>query len=497
MSSLGPLRSSVGIREIIAMRGELDRLQLQLATGRRAESFADLGGGRSPSLNARAKLADISAYGQTIDQLEVRLSVIQASLGRIDKIAGEQRGENLSTHFLPVDNSQTAQQKAAFQRLQEMIGLLNQDVDGRKLFSGRRTDTDATVSADILLNGSPPRAGLRDVIVERNRADRGVDGLGRLAITTPTATMVTLDETASGPFGFKITGAGGTIDNATITDAIGPPRSVAVDFTGVPSAGSTVRVTLAMPDGTSTTLSLRATAGTPGSSEFALGTDATTTATNFRTALQTEVQRLVTGELVPASTMVAADGFFTVDDTTFPRRVLGVPETATGFDPGDTRLTTVVWYTADGGADPARATSVTRIDTSVTVGYGLRANEQGIRSVIANLAAFAAVDFNPTDPNVQLSYASLSLKVRDRLGDKSGQTVTAIQSEMVVVQQSLKSAEERHTASRSLLGNLLEDVEGVSKEEVATRILELQTRLQASYQTTAMLSRMSLVEFLR
>jgi hypothetical protein len=40
-------------------------------------------------------------------------------------------------------------------------------------------------------------------------------------------------------------------------------------------------------------------------------------------------------------------------------------------------------------------------------------------------------------------------------------------------------------------------VEGVTQEEVGAQILSLQTMLQASLQTTAMLSQMSLVNFLK
>jgi hypothetical protein len=43
---------------------------------------------------------------------------------------------------------------------------------------------------------------------------------------------------------------------------------------------------------------------------------------------------------------------------------------------------------------------------------------------------------------------------------------------------------------------MLDEAKGVDTQEVAAAILTLQTRLQASYQTTAILSRLSLVEYL-
>ena len=43
---------------------------------------------------------------------------------------------------------------------------------------------------------------------------------------------------------------------------------------------------------------------------------------------------------------------------------------------------------------------------------------------------------------------------------------------------------------------MLEEIEGVSNEEVAAQILALQTRLQASLQTTSLLYQTSLVNYL-
>ena len=46
------------------------------------------------------------------------------------------------------------------------------------------------------------------------------------------------------------------------------------------------------------------------------------------------------------------------------------------------------------------------------------------------------------------------------------------------------------------LQNLIADTEGISQDQVASQILALQNSLQASYQTTSMLSQLSLVKFL-
>jgi hypothetical protein len=48
-----------------------------------------------------------------------------------------------------------------------------------------------------------------------------------------------------------------------------------------------------------------------------------------------------------------------------------------------------------------------------------------------------------------------------------------------------------------MLTDLLQSVEGVTPEEVGAQILSMQTSLQASLQTTAILSKLSLVNFLQ
>ncbi len=38
-----------------------------------------------------------------------------------------------------------------------------------------------------------------------------------------------------------------------------------------------------------------------------------------------------------------------------------------------------MWYTGEAGTDPARGTAVARIDQSITIQYGARADEQAFR----------------------------------------------------------------------------------------------------------------------
>ena len=60
---------------------------------------------------------------------------------------------------------------------------------------------------------------------------------------------------------------------------------------------------------------------------------------------------------------------------------------------------TVIWYTGEAGSTPARSTATARVDTSINVSYGMRANEQALSTAVSNVAVFAAMTFSPTDAN--------------------------------------------------------------------------------------------------
>ena len=60
----------------------------------------------------------------------------------------------------------------------------------------------------------------------------------------------------------------------------------------------------------------------------------------------------------------------------------------------------------------------------------------------------------------------------------------------------MKDAQARQTQSQAALQSLVDQTEGINQSQVASEILALQNSLQASYQTTAMLSQLSLTKFL-
>src|SRR5258708_34628091 len=60
--------------------------------------------------------------------------------------------------------------------------LLNTQADTDYIFSGTALNQPATATPDLIHNGTATQAGLKQVISERNQADIGASGLGRLLI---------------------------------------------------------------------------------------------------------------------------------------------------------------------------------------------------------------------------------------------------------------------------------------------------------------------------
>jgi hypothetical protein len=491
----------------------------------------------------------------------------------------------------------------------------------RYLFSGSAINTPSTAPVDQILNGTTTQAGLKQVISERAQAD-GTTGLGRLVISSPTPTSVSVAEDAAGsPFGLKLSSVSSSLTGATVTGPAGSPAAVSIDLgTTNPNNGDKVSFTFNLPDGTTGSIQLTASSATPPpAGSFAIGTTPTATASNLNAALNTAIGTLANTSLVAASAVEAGNDFFaagtatgsavnnqaappapvtgatllsgsgpdslgagfaagdtiTVNGTpiTFvasgatgnqlnvtdsvqtllakidsitgtsspstvssggavtlhtddaaslsvtssnpaafaalgfsgtatavlsPLRVSGSPlSSATSLVSG-TPANTVSWYTGNPGpTGSARASSTARVDQSVTVQYGAQADEPAIRTQLQNLAVFAAFTTSPTGANSAAQVSALSLRIAQNLAAQPGQqTIQDIQAEFATAQSTMKDAGARQTQTQAMLQNIVAGAESVSPDQVASQLLALQTALQASYQTTSMLSQLTLTKYL-
>ncbi len=497
--SLSPIsaQSALAIQQLVDMRAQFDDLQRQLSTGQKSANYAGLGLDSGVTVSLNSQLAAIGGYDNTIDNVGTRIGLMNTALGSMTDLATQVKSA-LAQAPLGVNGSGvTLAQQTGQNALDQLLSMLNTQSGGRYLFSGRATDQPAVETLDHILNGDGARAGLKQLISERTQADLGVGGLGRLTLGTAGSTVSITDDTS--PFGFKLASVSSSLSNAAVSGPSGAPATLSVDFSGGnPNDGDAITVRLDLPDGSSENLTLTATTSSPpGANQFAIGGTTAQTAANFQAALNTAIGKLADTSLTAASAVAASNDFFDADSSNPPQRVNGPPfDTATGMIAG-TAANTVIWYTGEAGASPARDTATARVDQSLVVSYGARANETGIRTLVQNVATLAAVAISPSDPNAPDLSSALNQRLTQNMNAPGSQTISDIQTELASAQSSLTAAKDRHQQTSATLSDFLQQIQGVSNEDVGVQILALQTRMQASMQTTALLFQTSLVNYLK
>jgi Flagellin hook IN motif len=694
-------------QSVATMESQLANLETELGTGQASQNYAGLGNNRGLTVALQSQLASLTNYSSVISTVGVRLSSAQNALTAIGSSANLVQNSTLNSQFSLNQSGQTTDQLTANGQLQQMVDALNTQVGNDYIFSGTDSSTPSVVSASQMLNGNGSQAGLIQLISERQQADLGTNGLGRLVIpapgaspaqvigsgatltpdavatvagandisalssaggtlvingqsvtinagdnaaavlsdingqsgttgvsasldsgnhlvltsanaatavtvggtssasvlselglsatttnptnlltqgavtspqtlvvsvgsnpaltvtfgtgagqistlqgldtalgtlaggtasvdpatgnisiaalngtdqitvggtataanfgiadgtTAPTAgTSVSLSEdVANSVFGLKIAGVTSTLTGATVSGPTGSPAGVTVNLASNPSPGNAITYSFNLPDGTTQQLTLTATAASPpGANQFTIGTTPAATATNLQAALTSGVSTIAGTSLTAASAMAAANDFFNTDAANPPLRVNGPPfATATSLVAG-TSQNTVSWYTGEAGTTPALGTATAQIDPSMSVSYGMRANESALRTSVENVAVFAAMTFSSSNSNASGAYAALTQRVGDNLNIPSGsQSVANIEADIASAQTSMQTATTNHTQTTSTLQDLVQSIDGVDDNTVGMQILSLQTSLQASLQVTALLAHTNLVSLL-
>jgi hypothetical protein len=495
ISGIG-VRSSLLVQSLGDMRAQLDDLQRQLGTGQRSTTYGGLGADRGLTIGLRSQLSAMTGYGDAITNVGVRISLQQNALTGIADVANKVKSA-AQTQFSVDASGQSSAQRTASGQLDQILSLLNTQSGDRYLFSGRATDQPATETLDRIMNGDGGRAGFNQMMAERNQADLGANGLGRLVIPPAAGSLVTMSEDVAGsPFGFKLASVS-PLNGATVTGPSGSPAGISVNFTSNPNPADAIKFSFTLPDGTAEQLSLTATTNSPpAAGEFTIGASPAATAANLRSSLATAAGRLAATSLSAASAMAAAHDFFDVGAGQPPMRVSGSPATATALVAG-TSSNTITWYTGEMGTDSARGTAVAQVDDSLTIAYGARANEQAIASTLKNIAVFAATTYSPGDPNAADRFAAVNQRVASGLVGLNGQQkIQDIEAELAYAQTTMTSAKQRQQQKQTTLESLLQGIEQVPPDQVASQVLALQTQLQASLQTTAMLYQLSIVNYI-
>ena len=331
INSIGYSGSLFG-QAVLNLNNQLTNLSTELATGEKSTTYSGMGLNEGFAVAARSELSNISAFGNTITNVNTIIGAANTALQSLSSIATTVQGDASTTSQSLNSTGQTIGQENAQSQLVSMVGILNTQVGNRYIFSGSAVNTPAVASADAILNGTATQAGLKQVIAERALAD-GTTGLGRLAISAPTTTGVApatttsfsvSEDAAVSPFGLKLSSASSTTSTglpATVPTVSGPsgsPASVSFSFGSTnPNQGDQVTLNFNLPDGTTSSVTLTATTqNPPPTGSYLIATtptgapDPATTAQNLNTALNTAIGKLANTTLVAASAVAAGNDFF-------------------------------------------------------------------------------------------------------------------------------------------------------------------------------------------
>lgn len=499
--SSGAYASQFQAARLFDMRAELADLNRQLATGRRAETLAGLGANRTGMLDLSARSAETQAFSAAALRGRQRLSLMTGALEHFATLTQRTRSDLTLASGVTTASAVSTAASVGQGRLGEALEQLNTDFDGQFLFAGRASATRPAIEPRLLLDGDGARAGLRTLIDERRQADLG-DGKGRLATGLAGSTVSLSEESAGLPFGFKLAGLNGSLSGATLAAPAGVPAAASIALTTVPAVGERILIDLDLPDGSRETLTLTArNSGAAGAEDgsFLIGADATATAANLKAALDLALTGRAATALAASSAMVAADDLTSASVSVPARRIAGPPFAAASAYAAAGSRPAVTWYVGDDdAAGAARSSQTATVDRGLTLGTGARADEPALRRAVAGFAVLAAETGAGGDAVASGRYRALAARASARFsGPQQGQEIRDITTELTYAAGAMGLAKERLASRQAFYEEALADIQTPSMEELSAAILGLQTRLQASYQTTASIARLNLADYLR
>src|SRR6202023_1383121 len=125
INSLSYAGSLILNQSVQTLKNQMTLLQSQLTTGNKSTSYAGMGVNEGFAIAARSQLASISAFSDTMSNINVNINVANTALqSMVDIGTTVQNSANSSSQALNSAGQSIAQQTATSQ-LSSMLGILN------------------------------------------------------------------------------------------------------------------------------------------------------------------------------------------------------------------------------------------------------------------------------------------------------------------------------------------------------------------------------------
>jgi flagellar hook-associated protein 3 FlgL len=138
-------------RQAIATRDRLDVAAKELTTNLRANRFEASGGNLTRLFALERSLDRNAVFSQTISLTELRLEIMQESLGQMLEPAEDLALDLTQAASLGDSSAAMLHATAARNAFTDAVGLLNTQVAGQSLFAGTETDSAALIDGEAIL----------------------------------------------------------------------------------------------------------------------------------------------------------------------------------------------------------------------------------------------------------------------------------------------------------------------------------------------------------
>lgn len=151
--TIGDLAQSFALRrQGVDLRQQLDRLGLELSSGRAADLGRHLSGNFLPLADIEHELVLLAGHRTAAREAATDTEVMQAALARVQSATTDLAAQAITLGTAGTTRQVSDVANSAVQALGSLIGALNTEVAGRSLFSGAQTDTSPLAPAETLLS---------------------------------------------------------------------------------------------------------------------------------------------------------------------------------------------------------------------------------------------------------------------------------------------------------------------------------------------------------